>query len=128
MNASPSIRMNNWIGFLNQGLAERELQCVMAIAAGASSKEVARELGISKDGVDKRLAAAGLKLGVIRRAALVAEAFRRGLISPMIIILCAILVGQSAVNDNSFNRIRRPGERRIENRAAVRRVEAFQAA
>jgi len=128
MNASPSIRRNNWIGFLNQGLAERELQCVMAIAAGASSKEVARELGISKDGVDKRLAAAGLKLGVIRRAALVAEAFRRGLISPMIIILCAILVGQSAVNDNSFNRIRRPGERRIENRTAVRRVEAFQAA
>ena len=128
MNASPSIRMNNWIGFLNQGLAERELQCVMAIAAGASSKEVARELGISKDGVDKRLAAAGLKLGVIRRAALVAEAFKRGLISPLLIALCAILVGQSATYDNPLNRIRRPGERRIENRVAVRRIEAAQTA
>ena len=68
------------------------------------------------------------KLGVYKRPALVAEAFRRGLISPLLIALCAILVGQSTTNDNPLNRIRRPGERRIETRVAVRRIEAAQTA
>ena len=64
------------------------------------------------------------KLGVYKRTALAAEAFKRGLISPMILALCAILIGQSTLNENPINRIRRPGERRIETRMAVRRIEA----
>jgi DNA-binding CsgD family transcriptional regulator len=63
-----------------KGLAPRELQCLLFVAAGLTSKQAARELGISPDTVDKRLLAATTKLGVTRRAALVAEAFRRGLI------------------------------------------------
>lgn len=62
-------------------LSPRELQCLMAVAAGMTSKEVAQELGIAPDTVDKRLLAATTKLGVTRRAALVAEAFRLGLIA-----------------------------------------------
>lgn len=125
MNASPSIRMNNWIGFLNKGLAERELQCVIAIAAGATSKEAARELGISKDGVDKRLAAAGLKLGVIRRAALVAEAFKRGLISPAAILAMILAVHGMAGSDEMLRVRRGSGERRVELRMTARRVEGY---
>ncbi len=68
-------------GRLGAGLSQRELECVMAVASGMTSKEVSRNLGISKDGVDKRILAAGVKLGVVKRAALVAEAFKRGLIA-----------------------------------------------
>lgn len=68
-------------GNLGMGLAPRELQCLISIAAGLTSKEAARELGVAPDTIDKRLLAATTKLGVTRRAALVAEAFRRGLIT-----------------------------------------------
>jgi DNA-binding CsgD family transcriptional regulator len=78
MNA---LTLGNWTGRLGMGLAERELQCVLAIAEGGTSKEIARTLGIAPNTVDKRILSASTKLGVIRRAALVAEAMRRGLIA-----------------------------------------------
>lgn len=68
-------------GILDKGLAPRELQCLIAVAAGMTSKEAAKELGVAPDTVDKRLLAATTKLGVTRRAAMVAEAFRLGLIA-----------------------------------------------
>ncbi|MEW2927636.1 LuxR C-terminal-related transcriptional regulator [Pseudomonas juntendi] len=123
MNA---LTFGNWTGSLGLGLAERELQCVMVVACGLTSKEAARELGIAKDTIDKRLLAASTKLGVIKRAQLVAEAMRRGLISPMIVALCAILVGHSVASSDEFTRIRRggnSGERKIETRVANRRAE-----
>lgn len=69
------------VGRIGAGLSQRELECVMAVAGGLSSKEASRDLGISKDGVDKRILAAGVKLGVVKRAALVAAAFKRGIIA-----------------------------------------------
>ncbi|MBA6066382.1 LuxR C-terminal-related transcriptional regulator [Pseudomonas mosselii] len=118
-----ALTFENWTGNLGMGLAERELQCVMAVACGLSSKEAARELGVAKDTVDKRLLAASTKLGVIKRAQLVAEAMRRGMISPMVIILCAVLVGHSVVSSDEFTRVRRSGERKVETRVATRRAE-----
>ncbi|WP_046786641.1 LuxR C-terminal-related transcriptional regulator [Pseudomonas putida] len=122
MNA---LTFGNWTGSLGLGLAERELQCVMAVACGLTSKEAARELGVAKDTIDKRLLAASTKLGVIKRAQLVAEAMRRGLISPAA-ILVAILAVHGAVSDDQFLRVRRSGnsgERKIETRVATRRAE-----
>jgi len=75
-----AITAHNLVGNLGMGLAQRELQCLMSVAAGMTSKQVARELGMAPATVDKRLLSATTKLGVTRRAALVAEAFRRGLI------------------------------------------------
>ena len=124
MNAAPSITVGTWTGYLNQGLAMRELQCVLGIAMGQTSKELARDLGVHHETIKKRVLAASTKLGVVRRAQLVAEAFRRGLISPLLIFICAILVGQTALSDNPIVRTRRPGERRVETRVAVRRIEA----
>jgi len=95
----------------------------MAVACGLTSKEAAREFGVAKDTVDKRLLAASTKLGVIKRAQLVAEAMRRGLISPMIVALCALLVGHSIAGTDEFTRVRRSGERRVETRVATRRTE-----
>lgn len=122
------ISNGTWKGTLGLGLAERELSCLLAVAAGQTDKEIAKHDGLSPRSIKGRIESCMHKLGVYKRPALVAEAFRRGLISPMIITLCAILVGQSAVNDNSFNRIRRPGERRAELRLTVRRAETCQVA
>ncbi|MBC2655063.1 helix-turn-helix transcriptional regulator [Pseudomonas sp. MSSRFD41] len=120
---STTINFAGFTGFLGRGAAPRELQCLMAIAGGASGKEVARALGISEDGVKKRLIALGTKWGVTRRAALVAEGFRRGVISPAA-ILAAILAVHGAVSDDQVLRIRRGGsEKRVELRVAARRVE-----
>lgn len=112
-----------WKGNLGLGLAERELSCLLAVAAGHTDKEIAKHDGLSPRSIKGRIESCMHKLGVYKRPALVAEAFRRGLISPLLIALCAILVGQSATSDNPLNRIRRPGERRIESRVAVRRIE-----
>ncbi|PPS61025.1 MULTISPECIES: response regulator transcription factor [Pseudomonas] len=126
MTAS-TIDFAGFTGFLGRGAAPRELQCLMAIAAGRTSKEAARELGVAPDTIDKRLLALTTKLGVTRRAALVAEAFKRGLISPAILALCAVLVGQSITSTEEFTRIRRPGARSFAASRIYRRAECASA-
>ncbi|ANY85956.1 LuxR C-terminal-related transcriptional regulator [Pseudomonas putida] len=123
MTTATSITVGNWQGLLGHGAAPRELECLLAIAGGASGKEAARALGISEDGVKKRLIALGTKWGVTRRAALVAEGFKRGIISPAIIALCAILVGHSIASADEFTRVRRSGERKIAETRIYRRAE-----
>lgn len=81
-----TINFAGFTGFLGRGAAPRELQCLMAVAAGQTSKEAARELGVSPDTIDKRLLALTTKLGVTRRAALVAKAFALGLIQAACVI------------------------------------------
>lgn len=119
-----ALTFENWTANPGLGLAERELQCVMAVASGLTSKQAARELGVAKDTVDKRLLAASTKLGVIKRAQLVAEAMRRGMITPMVITMCAVLVGHSIESTNDeFTRVRRSGERKLVESRAHRRAE-----
>ncbi|ANI33284.1 LuxR family transcriptional regulator [Pseudomonas sp. JY-Q] len=129
MTTATTITIGSWQGFLGLGLAERELQCVLGVAQGKTSKELARDLGVQADSVKKRLASAMFKLQVNRRAALVGEAMRRGLISPAA-ILAAILAVHGAVSDEVLLKVRRGGggERRVELRVAARRVEQFQVA
>ncbi len=130
MTAATSITLGSWTGHLGRGLALRELQCVLGIAQGLSSKEIARDLGVQPDSIKKRVLAATTKLGVIKRAQLVAEAMRRGLISPAA-ILVAILAVHGAFSDDQFLRVRRSGggsERKVELRTVARRVEQFQVA
>lgn len=126
MTTAASITVGNWQGLLGHGAAPRELECLLAIAGGASGKEAARALGISEDGVKKRLIALGTKWGVTRRAALVAEAFKRGVISPATTALVLLVAIHSAVGDDQAIRIRRGssgGERKVETRVAIRRTE-----
>lgn len=124
MTTATSITLGNWQGLLGRGAAPRELECLLAIAGGASGKEAARALGISEDGVKKRLIALGTKWGVTRRAALVAEAFKRGVISPAATALALVLVIHGLMADDVALRVRRgSGEKRVEFRVAARRVE-----
>jgi DNA-binding NarL/FixJ family response regulator len=62
-------------------LATQELKATMAICRGLSGKQAARELGCAPSTVKKTVERVFFKLGVSNRAALVAEAFKLGLIA-----------------------------------------------
>lgn len=81
MITSTTISGNGIIGYLGRGAARRELECMVEIAAGRSTKAAAKQLGCSPSTVEKAVERAFFKFKVSSRAALVAEAFRRGLIS-----------------------------------------------
>lgn len=78
---TPTITAHGFIGILGRGAAPRELECLLAVAAGCSTKEIAKDLGLAPDSVSKRLLALTTKLGVVKRTQLVARAFAMGLIS-----------------------------------------------
>lgn len=124
-----TITFAGFTGFLGRGAAPRELECLMAVASGMTSKEAARDLGISSGTIDKRLLALTTKMGVTRRAALVAEAFRRGLISPAAVMVI-LLAAHGALATDPMAKVRRSGgsESKIETRIAAKRVETSLAA
>ncbi|AXQ49247.1 MULTISPECIES: response regulator transcription factor [Pseudomonas] len=131
MTAATSITANGWTGFLGRELSLREVQCVLGIACGQTSKELARELGVQPDSIKKRVLSATTKLGVTRRAQLVAVAMQKGLISPIATTLALVLALHSMIGDDVALRVRRGGsggERRVELRMVARRVEQFQVA
>ncbi len=63
-------------------LSERELEILKLVAGGATNKAVAGELFISEATVKTHLLHAFEKLGVHHRAAAVAAAYERGLLTP----------------------------------------------
>ena len=120
-----TLTAGNWQGNLKMGLAPRELEATLWAAADLTVKEIGRVMGISPNTAEKRLDSARFKLGAKTMRGLVMEAFKRQIISPLILLLCVVLTAQQA-NTEQFGRIRRPGERRIETRVAVRRIEGTQ--
>ncbi|MCJ0972711.1 helix-turn-helix transcriptional regulator [Pseudomonas sp. PS1] len=77
----------NWQGFTDRGLSERELECTVLAACGLTNKEIAKAMGIAPDTVKKRIQTAMYRLDVPRRAALVAEAMRKAVIAPLVLLL-----------------------------------------
>ena len=63
-------------------LSERELEVLVLVARGSSNREAAAELFISEATVKTHLLHIYTKLGVNDRAAAVAEAYERGLLTP----------------------------------------------
>ena len=117
-----TLTAGNWQGNLKMGLAPRELEATLWAAADLTVKEIGRVMGISPNTAEKRLDSARFKLGAKTMRGLVMEAFKRQIISPLILLLCMVLTVQQA-NCEQFGRIRRPGERRVETRVAARRIE-----
>lgn len=116
------ITAHGFTGFLGKGAAPRELECLLAIASGLTSKEAAKDLGVAPGTIEKRLLSLSTKLGVTRRAAMVAEAFKRGLITPA---LCAVLAAHAVIAEHHDEMNRRPSQgRRGELVHAARRAEA----
>lgn len=81
MTTTATITAHGIIGFLGRDAAPRELECLLEIAAGKTSKQAARVLGCTPSTVEKAVERIFFKLRVSNRAALIAEAFKRGLIS-----------------------------------------------
>jgi DNA-binding CsgD family transcriptional regulator len=115
-----------WKGHLGQGLAPRELQCVLSVAQGMTAKEIARLFGVTPGTIGKRIENAMYKLGVHRRAALVAEAMRRQIISPMCFVLAALIAMHAVIDDQSMRRDRRAPDRRTAQVRVVRKAESFE--
>ncbi len=63
-------------------LSQRELEVLQLVAAGTTNREAAARLFISQATVKTHLLHIYAKLGVADRAAAVAEAFNRGLLTP----------------------------------------------
>ncbi|QBI78911.1 hypothetical protein [Pseudomonas phage vB_Pae_BR144a] len=108
MTTTATITAHGFTGFLGKGLSLRELQCVLGIAAGRTSKELARDLGMQPGTVGKRVLAATTKLGVTRRAALVAEAMRARSSAP-----CALASSPSWRQHNPSSMKTRPCGRAV---------------
>lgn len=122
-----TITIGAWIGHLGRGLAPRELQCLLEVAQGFTTKEIAKHFGISESGVEKRIGDAMLKLKVARRAAMVAEAMRRQIISPLCIALAGLIAMHAVIDDSDpMRRDRRAPERRTAQVRIVRKAEAFE--
>lgn len=123
-----TITAHGLIGNLGHGAAPRELECLMAVAAGLSSKEAARVMGVAAGTIEKRLLALSTKLGVSKRAAMVAEAFKRGILAHAVYALVVLASAHSILSDDPTMRTRRGGERKVEVRIAARRMESGYAA
>ena len=67
---------------LVEPLSQRELEVLELVAAGSTNREAAAALFISEATVKTHLLHIYAKLGVGDRAAAVAEAFNRGLLTP----------------------------------------------
>lgn len=122
-----SIQRGDWKGRIGV-LAQRELECLLGVACGFSSKEIAKQDGCSPATVDKRLLSASCKLQVFKRAQLVAEAMKRGLIAPMMIMLAVFSGYQAAASLDSDHQRRGPSRRVVEMRVLKAREDAAHAA
>ena len=120
-----TIISGDWKGHLGRGLAPKELQYCMSVAAGMTAKEIAKVFGISPGTVKKRLDVAMFKLGVHRRAALVAEAMKRQIISPLCFVLAALIAMHAVIDDQSIRRDRRAPDRRVAEMRVARRAEGY---
>jgi ATP/maltotriose-dependent transcriptional regulator MalT len=65
----------------NAGLTHRELEVLRLVAAGDSNQEIGGKLSVSEHTVHRHIANIFNKLSVSSRAAAVAQAARRGLLS-----------------------------------------------
>jgi DNA-binding CsgD family transcriptional regulator len=64
-------------------LSPRQLECLIRIAAGETSAQIAAALGLSKRTIDEHVRDACKKLGVKRRPEAVAKSISLGLIPPV---------------------------------------------
>ena len=114
-----------WKGHLGRGLAPRELQFVLSVAQGRTAKEIAKVFDIAPGTVVKRLANAMFKLGVNRQGALVAEAMRRQIITPLCLLLISVMAMHCFTDSGMPRRDRQPMSRRGSEMRLARRSDSF---
>lgn len=94
----------NWQGFVGSILSPRELEFTLGVAAGKTDKQMARETGLAPDTVRKRVYSAMFKLNATRRAQLIAEAMRRAIIAPLVLLLMVCCTSASLSTPEDMQR------------------------
>ena len=120
-----TIVSGEWKGHLGRGLARRELQFLISVFQGMTSKEIARLFGVAPGTVDKSLQRAMFKKGARCRAALVAKATKEKIITPLCLLLIAVMTMQGLDDSGMTRRDRRPTERRGGELRMTRRADSF---
>ncbi|ANC80477.1 response regulator transcription factor [Pseudomonas putida] len=121
-----TITCGSWIGQLGMALAPRELEALLWVAQGLTTKEIARQMSVSPGTVANRIEAALFKLEAGRRIEAVTKAMRQQIISPLCIALAALIALHTVINDSDpIRRDRRAPERRTAQIRIVRKAEAF---
>ncbi len=96
-----TIQIDGWQGRLGQGLAPRQLMATIYAAKDMTAKEIARRMDCSPSTIKKQLDTARFKLGMQRTIrGLCLEAMKRGIISPLVLLLC-LSTGFTAMQDRT---------------------------
>ncbi|WP_296268441.1 response regulator transcription factor [Pseudomonas sp. UBA6562] len=121
------ITCGTWTGQLGQALAPRELEALLWVAQGLTTKEIARRMGISPGTAANRIETVLYKLEVGRRIEAVTKAMGRQLISPLCIALAGLMAVHAALGDTDpVRRDRRVPERRFAETRITRKAEAIE--
>lgn len=122
-----TITCGSWIGQLGKALAPRELEALLWVAEGLTTKEVARKMAVSPGTAANRIKIVLFKLEAGRRIEAVNKAWRANIISPLCILLVGLMAMHAALNDSDpMRRDRRAPERRTAQIRIVRRAEALE--
>ncbi|WP_028634934.1 response regulator transcription factor [Pseudomonas parafulva] len=122
-----TITCGSWTGRLGKMLAPRELEALLWVAQGLTTKEIARQMAVTPGTVANRIEAALFKLEAGRRIEAVTKAMRQQIISPLCIVLASLIAMHSTFNDNDpMRRDRRAPERRTAQVRILRRAESLE--
>lgn len=122
-----TITCGSWIGQLGKALAPRELEALLWVAQGLTTKEIGREMAVSAGTAANRIEAALFKLKAARRVEAVTKAMRQQIISPLCIMLASLIAMHAVIDDSDpLRRDRRAPERRTAQVRIVRKAEAFE--
>jgi len=122
-----TITCGTWTGQLGDALAPRELEALLWVAQGLTTKEIARQMGTTPGTAANRVKLALFKMQVSRRVEAVTKAMSRQIISPLCIMLAGFIAIHAVIDDNNpMRRDRRTPERRTAQVRVVRKVDFLQ--
>lgn len=100
-----TIEIDGWRGRLDAGLPPRQLEALLFACADLTVKQIACRMGIGHQSVQQRLDDARFKLGMQRSIrGLCLEALRRGIVGPMVILLCSLCAFQTFLDIGHMQR------------------------
>ncbi|MNV95477.1 transcriptional regulator NarL [compost metagenome] len=115
------------MGQLGNVLAPRELEALLWVAEGLTTKEIARKMAVSPGTAKNRIKIVLFKLEAGRRIEAVTKAMRAQIISPLCIALACLIAMHAVFNDSDpMRRDRRAPERRTAQVRVVRKAEALE--
>lgn len=118
-----TLKIGNWTTTSTKhSLSPRELEATLYALADLSVKEIARAMNIEAGTVQRRLDNARWKLGFQRTMrGLCTEVIRRGIVVPLSLLLCIVLLGGTAPDTRTTAPAQRPS---ISRTVRIQRNEA----